>query len=161
VSIIFESYVAEADVEAAVIASGLAPYVHVQAGGAWPTLREMVATDARLVVFTDDASAVLPWHHYVWSHAWETHFSAETPEDFSCAKNRGSLANPLFILNHFLTAPIGFPHLAEMVNHDPFFVERALQCQAESGALPNFVTVDFYDIGDVFHVVDVLNGLGS
>jgi hypothetical protein len=46
-----------------------------------------------------------------------------------------------------------------MVNHDPFFVERALQCQAESGFLPNFVTVDFHDIGDVLNVVDVLNGV--
>jgi len=26
-------------------------------------------------------------------------------------------------------------------------------------ALPNFVAVDFYDIGDLFEVVDALNGL--
>jgi len=46
-----------------------------------------------------------------------------------------------------------------MVNHNPLFIDRALQCQAESGRLPNFVTVDYYDIGDVFSVVDKLNGL--
>jgi hypothetical protein len=160
VSIIFESYVSEADTEADFIASGLLPLTHVQsAADPWPPLRELLAADTRLVVFTDDGGASLPWHHYVWDHAWETHFSAQAPGVFSCAKNRGSFSNSLFILNHFLTKPVALPSLAEMVNHDPFFVERALQCQAESGFLPNFVTVDFHDIGDVFHVVDVLNGV--
>jgi hypothetical protein len=160
VSIIFESYVSEADTEADFIASGLLPLTHVQsAAEPWPSLRELLAADTRLVVFTDDGGASLPWHHYVWDHAWETHFSAQAPGVFSCAKNRGSFSNSLFILNHFLTKPFALPSLAEMVNHDPFFVERALQCQAESGFLPNFVTVDFHDIGDVFDVVDVLNGV--
>jgi hypothetical protein len=46
-----------------------------------------------------------------------------------------------------------------MVNHNPLFIDRAEQCRTESGRLPNFVTVDFYDIGDLFDVVDSLNGL--
>ena len=81
------------------------------------------------------------------------------PSDMSCAINRGNFANSLFILNHFLTQVFGSAALAEQVNHDPFFVDRADQCQAESGRLPNFVTVDWYDIGDLFAVVDHLNGL--
>ncbi len=47
-----------------------------------------------------------------------------------------------------------------MVNHNPLFIDRALQCQLESGRLPNFVTVDYYDIGDLFAVVDELNEVG-
>jgi hypothetical protein len=160
VSIIFESYVSEADVSAAFVASGLIDYVHAQPlGDPWPTLRQLIAANTRLVVFTDDSSASLPWHHYVWHYAWETPFSAAQPSDFTCAKNRGSLSNSLFILNHFLTQVIGRPDLAAMVNYDPFFVDRALQCESESGRLPNFVTVDYYDIGDLFSVVDTLNGL--
>ena len=46
-----------------------------------------------------------------------------------------------------------------MVNHDPFFIEHVRRCEAEAGQLPNFVTVDFYEIGDVFRVVDSLNGV--
>ena len=42
---------------------------------------------------------------------------------------------------------------------NPFFLDRAQRCQQESGRLPNFVTVDFYSIGDVFEVVDALNGV--
>jgi hypothetical protein len=160
VSIIFESYVSEADVEAAFDAAGLAGRTHVQpVGEPWPTLRSLIEDDQRLVVFTDDSGAVLPWHHYVWDFAWETHFSFENPEDFSCAINRGSPANSLFILNHFLTRFVGSPVLADMVNHNPLFIDRAEQCLSESGRLPNFVTVDYYDIGDLFPVVQNLNGL--
>lgn len=159
-SIIFESYVSEADTAADFAASGLLSYVHVQPIAApWPTLRELIAADTRMVVFTDDSGASLPWHHYVWSHAWETHFSAAVPGDFSCAPNRGSTSNPLFILNHFLTAPFASPALAEQVNHNPFFGDRAEQCQAASSDLPNFVTVDFENIGDVYAVVRSLNDL--
>jgi hypothetical protein len=160
VSIIFESYVSEADTLAAFIASGLIGYTHVQAAAdPWPTLRELIAADTRLVVFTDRSESVLPWHHYVWNYAWETHYAFETPAAFSCARNRGSAANRLFILNHFLTQLVGSPALAEQVNHNPLFIDRAEQCETESGRLPNFVTVDHFQIGDLFAVVDRLNGL--
>lgn len=160
VSIIFESYVSELDTETDFIASGLIDDVHEQGiGQPWPTLRELIEADTRLVVFTDDSGAGLPWHHYVWDFAWETHFSFENPEDFSCTINRGSMQNSLFILNHFLTRFVGSRPLAEMVNYNPLFIDRAEQCLAESGRLPNFVTVDHYDIGDLFSVVDALNGL--
>ena len=161
-SIIFESYISEADTAAAFTASGLIDYVHIQSpSDPWPTLRAMIEADTRLVVFTDDSGASLPWHLYVWDHAWETHFSASEPADFSCAPNRGSTSNSLFIFNHFLTSPLASPALASMVNFNPFFIDRALQCQSESGDLPNFVTVDFVDIGDLMAVVNQLNGLGN
>jgi len=44
------------------------------------------------------------------------------------------------------------------VNHDPFLTERALACRDWAGQIPNFLTVDFEDIGDVMHATDVLNG---
>lgn len=160
VSIIFESYISEADTLSDFIASGLIDYVHVQpVGDPWPTLRELIESGERLIVFTDDSAASLPWHHYVWDFAWETHFSFQEPADFSCNINRGSMGNSLFILNHFLTNLIGSPTLANMVNYNPLFIDRAEQCEMESGRLPNFVTVDFYDIGDLFYVVDSLNGV--
>ncbi len=162
VSIIFESNITEADTEVAFLAADLLRYVHVQpVATAWPTLRDLIEADTRLVVFTDDGGASLPWHHYVWDYAWETPFSFQAPADFTCDINRGSMSNELYILNHFLTNFIGSPVLANMVNHNPLFIDRAQQCQTESGRLPNFVTVDFYDIGDLFDVVDALNGVGG
>ena len=53
----------------------------------------------------------------------------------------------------------GSPTLAEQINHNPLFIDRANACAAANAALPNFVTVDFYNIGDTLAVVDALNGL--
>lgn len=160
VSIIFESYVSAADTQASFAAAGLLPYVHAQGvADPWPTLRQMIAADRRLVVFTDSGGGTYPWYHHVWNYAFETHYSFASPEDLSCAPNRGNPSNRLFILNHFLTRIFGSRDLAEMINHNPLFIDRAHACETANAALPNFVTVDFHDIGDVFAVVDELNGL--
>ena len=36
---------------------------------------------------------------------------------------------------------------------------ESLSCDTVRSAIPNFVAVDFYDIGNLFEVVDALNGL--
>ncbi len=158
VTIIFEAYVDEEDVDLAFDEAELLDYLHEQpVGQPWPTLRELVDSGRRLVVFTDERGEE-PWHHYVWDYASETHYSFENPAQFSCAPNRGNPNHSLFILNHFLTQVVGGAALARQVNFNPLFIDRALQCQEERNRLPNFVTVDFHDIGDVFYVVDALNG---
>lgn len=160
VAIIFESYISPADTERAFIDSGLIDYAYAgQASGEpWPTLRALIDADTRLVVLTDDGGGTYPWYLGVWDHSWELPFSARQPEDLSCDPNRGDPANELFIFNHFLTQTTAGPDLAEMINHDPFFSDRVAECRdANDGAFPNFLTVDFYDIGDVFAVVDALN----
>ena len=161
VSIIFESYITEAQAAQAFVDAGLDGLVHSQPlGDPWPTLGELVASGKRLVVFTDDSSASLPWHHYVWDYAWETPYSYSATSEFTCAKNRGTPGAPLYILNHFLTDTFGSLALAQKANKDPLFTDRALQCQSEAGQVPNFVTVDFYNVGPLFHVTDELNGIG-
>ncbi len=159
-TIIFESYVPESAIADAFEASGLIRYVHAQdAAQPWPTLREMIASNERMVVFTADTARTLPWHMYSYDYAWENPYAAATPSDLSCAQDRGSRARSLWIFNHFLTNPIAMASLAEMINHDPFFQNRVDGCRTDaSGDLPNFVTVDFYDIGDLSTVVDTLNG---
>jgi hypothetical protein len=158
----------EGQIRDAFAASGLLPYVHVQAPGTpWPTLGEMIASGQRLVVLTDDSNNSgcgltdpCPWYHYLWSSlAFETPFSNWTAEDFVCSDLRGEPGNDLFILNHFLTQDIGAPYLAETVNFDPELTERAKECWAFQGRVPNFVTVDYYEIGDVLRSVDRLNYL--
>lgn len=124
--------------------------------------RRAIDADARLVVFQEKLpqAAEFPWLMNIWDHAGETDFSFASPEDFDRDPNRGDPANPLFLLNHFLTTAVGGdPELAEMVNYNPLFIDRARQCEQERSALPNFVAVDFYDISDLFDVVDALNGL--
>ncbi len=160
ISLIFESYVSEARMAAAFEEAGLLPYLHEQPLDApWPTLRAMIESGRRMVIFTQSADVTLPWHHHAYTHGWDNPYAAETPEDLRCHPSRGSGDNAIFILNHFLTAPIASRELAEMINYDPFLTEQVRRCQNEAGQLPNFVTVDFYDVGDLFPVVDALNGL--
>jgi hypothetical protein len=151
-------------------ASGLLPYAHVQVPGTpWPTLSEMIAANRRLVVLTDDSSPntlcnadgnPCPWYHYLWSSlAFETHFSYSRPSDFSCVDNRGTPGNDLFILNHFLTNNTGAPSYAQQVNYGYLLTRRARDCWAFQGRIPNFVTVDFYEIGSVIRSVNLLNYL--
>lgn len=162
-SIIFENYITQAQTADAFDETGLIDFVYAhEVDAPWPTLAELIDADTRLIVFQEKLpqAAELPWLMNIWDHAQETDFSFAAPEDFDCSPNRGDPANQLFLLNHFLTTAVGGdPDLAAMVNYDPLFIERARQCEEERNALPNFVAVDFYDIGDLFAVVDALNGL--
>ena len=73
------------------------------------------------------------------------------------ASQRGAARTPLFVHNHFPHAPVAGRDLAEQVNHDPMLLDRARRCMSESRHLPNFLAVDFYDVGDVFAVASALN----
>lgn len=161
VTIIFENYVSAEALEEAFEGSGLMAHVHRRGGDQWPTLEAMIDGGQRLVVLTDRGGGVFDWLIDVWEVAWETPFSARGPEDFSCEPNRGDVGHSLFIFNHFLTDPIGRVDLAERVNHNPLLLERARRCQEERQQLPNFITVDFYEVGDTLEVVDILNGVAA
>ena len=158
----------EAQIRDAFAASGLLPYAHVQVPGTpWPTLGEMIAANERLVVLTDDSNNSgcgladpCPWYHYLWSSfAFETPFSVQTPAGFVCSDLRGQPGNDLFILNHFLTQNTGSPFLAKLVNFEPDLSRRARDCWEFQGQVPNFVTVDYYEFGDVLRAVELLNYL--
>jgi hypothetical protein len=160
VTIIFESYTTAGAIAEAFTSSGADHYVHAHTPGApWPTLRELVDRDERLIVFTDHEGGAYDWYMDVWAHAFETPYAAETVDDFTCDLGRGDGTNPLFIFNHFLTAPLAVPDQSPTVNADPYLIDRARTCMQARGHLPNFVTLDFYDRGDLFEAVTSLNGL--
>ena len=165
VTVILECYVSADDIEAKMNQSGLMSYVyeHPQ-GSAWPTLETMINNDTRCVVFSDvdDASASQGWYHYMWTNMVETHYSNNNISDFSCDFNRGDSVNDLFILNHFVTNSVlgtGMEAESEIANSNPYFINRALDCQQQKAKFPNFVTVDFVELGDSKLVVDQLNGV--
>jgi len=162
-TIILECYVTANDIEDEINQSGLSNYLYTHNSG-WPTLQNMINNNSRLVIFTDvdDASSSQSWYHYVWDYAIETHYSVGNINDFTCDFNRGDPLNDLFIFNHFVTdATLGYGLYNESndVNANPFFINRALDCQTQTNKLPNFVTVDYYELGDGLAVVDQLNGL--
>ena len=151
---------ADADIAAAFAAAGLERFAHSQALGApWPTLREMISSGRRVVVFTQSRDGSVPWYLDQWAFTWETPYSFQRASDFTCARDRGDMANSIYTVNHFLGRPLPDRALAEEVNHNPLLIDRLEQCRRESGRLPNFVAVDHYDIGDLAAAVRTLNGL--
>lgn len=162
ITFILESYLSHELTANAFDEAELTPYTYVHTASAWPTLGQMIDAGTRLVVLQDKGvDPTYPWLMNVWDHAFETHYSAATPADFSCDVNRGQLSNDLFIFNHFLTGLFGAPELAEQVNYNPMLLDRINQCEAVNAAPGNFVTVDFVDIGDAVSAVKTLNDIGG
>lgn len=156
-TLIVEAYVSVEDTKQAFDEAGLTPYLYAHdKTQAWPTLQKLIDENTRLIVLSDEGEAS-GWYMNVWDHAFETPFSASEPKQLTCAKNRGEDGNSLFILNHFLTTLTGSEILAERVNYNPYFLERAQKCEQEFMHIPNFVVVDFYSVGDVFEVTKSLN----
>ena len=165
VTIILECYVDANTIEDEVNQSGLSNYLYSH-NLTWPTLQNMINNNNRLVIFSDmnDASSSQSWYHYIWDHAVETHFSVENINDFTCDFNRGNSTNDLFILNHFVTDPtLGYGLYTEShdVNSNPFLITRAINCHTQTTKMPNFVTIDFYELGDGLNAVNQLNAINT
>jgi hypothetical protein len=150
------------DIGDAMKASGLEPFMHVQAVGApWPTLGEMIQKGDRLIALLDDTTgSSSPWLLPRWDLTWETPWNNEVPADFGrCDADRGMMGDGVYVVDTYMEdVPIQSAAHAALVNYDPFLVDRVLFCKRATSTLPNFVMVNFYEVSDVFSVVDVLNG---
>jgi hypothetical protein len=158
---VIEDYVTPADVEAAFRQSELERFVYRgPVVPPFPTLREMIDSDQRLVVFGENDTSGVPWYHPAFETIQETPYSFHTVQDFSCKPNRGGATSPLFQINHWIeTTPTPKPSNAAIVNAHDFLLARARQCQKERGRLPNLLAVDFALTGDVVAVAAELNGV--
>ncbi len=165
-AIIYQSAVNPSLLESELTAGGLLPYLHKQIlGEDWPTLQEMIDSGERLVIFSesDDGLPGQDWYHYAWAHTFDTDYSYAAPSEFHCGVNRGSIDNSLYLINHWITTPLGVGDSlqAATVNANPFLIDRLLQCQEETGRFPNFIGLDFYHIGDGLQAAAIMNGLIS
>lgn len=143
-------------------AHALAAYFHAQPVGApWPTLQEMIDDGGRLVVFSNGTADTPGWMHELSDYSYRDVTQAETPDDLGCDVSPEPFEHGLLDLNNVLTDPIASPDLAELVNHNPFMVDRLLECQELLGHIPNRIAVDYYSIGDTLLTVDLLNGVAA
>ncbi|HRI61630.1 MAG TPA: hypothetical protein PK228_17950, partial [Saprospiraceae bacterium] len=149
------------DLEKCFQESGLIDFVyHGAAGPEWPTMREMVASDQRVVVMNESGAPGVSWIHPAFEVMQETPYSFHKPEEFSCKANRGGASASLFLINHWIdSSPAPLPSNAEVVNAYDFLLNRVQECQKERKHLPNLIAVDFYRTGDLFEVARTLNGI--
>jgi hypothetical protein len=63
-------------------------------------------------------------------------------------------------MNHWIeTTPAPRPSNAQIVNAYDALLGRARACEQERGMMPTIIAVDFYRTGDLFRVVNELNGV--
>jgi hypothetical protein len=165
-----QDYVTPADFVEAVGKAGLASYAFTPpSGDDWPTLREMIEADHRLVLLAENHAGAAPWYQLAYQR-----LTQETPFTFpsarlltrkadlpaSCKPNRGPPSAPLFLINHWVsTDPVPKPSDAAKVNAYAPLLARARECQRLRHHLPNLLAVNFYKRGDLFRVVETLNGV--
>ena len=153
--------VAPADVAACFAKSGLDKFVYRgSVEPLWPTLREMIENDERVVVFAENNAEGVPWYHAIPGVIQETPYGFKDPSEFSNKPNRGGKKGSLLLMNHWIeTTPAPLPSNAEIVNAYDFLLKRARACRKERGMIPNLIAVDFYRTGDLVGVVRTMNGI--
>jgi len=148
------------DTVAAFEAADLVHYAYARRpGDRWPTLGEMIEIDKRLVVLAEHGGPPPDWYHHMWDYVEETAYSVTDPAQFNCLPNRGGTGHALFLLNHWISKRAPDRVDAARINSRSFLLSRANLCAEARGQMPNFIAVDFYSVGDLFRVVDELNGV--
>lgn len=141
----------------------------------YPKLGELIERNERLIVFTDEPAGGArntsppPWLLFLWDFAYETNTTAETLSTLGCAVARGFnndtdvMSRKLAILNHFLVLPSPTPAVAAQANKPKVILDRVRNCSAFWMSLGgkgtiNFISADFWGVGDVSRTVISLNG---
>jgi hypothetical protein len=156
--IVIEDYVTLQDLARAFDESGLTEFVYPGPAPPWPTLRELIESGERVIVFIESGNPGVPWLRPTIGNIQETPYSFHTPEEFSSKPNRGGTNGSLFLINHWIeTTPTPQPSNAAIVNAYDFLLNRAQTCAKERKHLPNIISVDFYSRGDLFRVVQTMN----
>jgi hypothetical protein len=160
--IIFQDGIPVASTEAALRESGLLDraYAERPARGAWPTLGALTAGGAQLIVGLEAGRPPPAALQHAWDLYQDTPYSFGSGEEFSCAANRGGPDSPLLLVNHWL-GPLPSEERAAEVNVAAVLQARAEACAAARGMPISFLGVDHYAVGDLFAVVDALNGVGD
>jgi len=139
--------------------SGLIDFVYRgPAKPPWPTLRQMVEADQRVLVMAENDSEGVPWYHPAFEVLQETPYTFHDPSEFSNRPNRGGTGGSLMLMNHWIeSTPSPKPSNAAIANSRDVLMKRLRAFKRERGRWPNLVAVDFYGVGDLIPVVRELN----
>jgi hypothetical protein len=163
VSIIVEDDAPAGEIIGAVEAAGLGDRVLTPPNdprGSWPTLGRMISSGHRLVMFTESQDTPGSFLRSFYRYGSDTPFDARTAADLTtCAVKRGSADARMLLVNHWLVTAAPSRRNALADNASATVLARARTCEQARGRRPTFVAVDFVNIGDLTHAVDVLNGL--
>jgi hypothetical protein len=153
-----ESSVDPADVEHEFEAADLEPYLaRLSRGRALPTLRELIASGRRLVVFDQGDGGEAAWYQPAFVFVQATSISSLLESRTACTPARGTPRSPLLLMNHWVDRFPPSPRANREASGRKTLMERIRSCRRRLGRVPNLIAVDFYDRGDVIATTNVLN----
>ena len=170
VVVINQDYVTPEDFVGAVQDAGLDKLAYPgRVAGRWPTLRQMIDSNQRVVFLARTTRVPRPG-----TTSPTTRSPRRRPTRFSkpqqllnqaglgptCEPNRGPAKAPMFLVNHWITTdPEPLPSYAADVNAYGPLMRRLRECERIRHHIPNLVAVNFYRRGDLLRAVDTLNGV--
>ncbi|PSS28953.1 PI-PLC X domain-containing protein [Actinidia chinensis var. chinensis] len=136
-----------------------------QNGRDWPLVRDMVAKNQRLIVFTSDESKQNSERiAYQWNYIVESQYGDGGIDFRSCHKREESAplhdkSKSLVLINYFDSVPT---KKLSCENNSEDLIDMLHTCYKAAGnRWANFVAVDYYkrsDGGGSFQAIDTLNG---
>ena len=157
-----ESSVDPGEVEEAFEEADLEPYLAtLRRGEPLPTLREMINSGRRLVVFDEGDGGDAPWYQPAFVFVQDTRIASLLSSRTACDPGRGAPESPLFLMNHWIDR---FPPPLEQnrdVGDRNSLLRRVRSCGEVPGRVPNLIAVDFYEQGDVVAAARELNRDGA
>jgi hypothetical protein len=168
--------------------SGITKYAYAPATvpatpAAWPTLQSLISANTRLITFVASLTGGNTAAAYLldeFTSVWENPYDVTSASNFSCIPQRptsvaGSYATAassgkLFLMNHFLDVAqlfdIETPNVdASSTTNSPDvtvaggLANAAQTCKTASGSAPNFLLVDWFNVGPAISSADALNGV--
>ena len=132
----------------------------------WPTLGSMLDAGTRLVVFANAEGTGPSWLLPRDTYLWETGSNWTSLSSMSCNPAVGDASRPMYVVHHDLVAPAdgdeaGQPsaELALEANVWKKVTTRLQACAAQFERVPNFVAVDYFELGDPTGAAQVMNGV--
>lgn len=168
--------------------SGISSYAYTQTSStaptSWPTLQSLISANTRLITFiaslTSSGNSAAPYLLDEFTYVFENNYDVTDATNFTCTPNRPSTlgasvsaaqaSNMMFLMNHFLDSAEAFgietPDVdaADTTNSADTTVQGSLgasaaECATTYGKAPNFVLVDWFNVGPAIETVDNLNGV--
>lgn len=152
--------------------AGLRSKTYLHDGSNFPTMRNLLLDGRQLIVSkhrgfdcTDTSAEGCTGRIFEYfTEVIETQYSfndVEAIEDTSksCPGYRGvGYAERFYSINNFVTSTLGPSEIAaDIVNRKAFIEKRLQDCEAISGYVTNFVSVDFWQRGDLAQVTQEVN----
>ncbi|GMI17260.1 hypothetical protein TrLO_g13403 [Triparma laevis f. longispina] len=145
--------------------------------GEWPTLGDCVDKNKRIVFMKQEGDCLPgsgvkcpPGFLDGFEESFDTPYAIMDPMDYYSDKgnlifdnailDRGTFSTKnLFVLEHFITNPVASPTSAHALNWNPFLWDRVKALEADFGMRINFISIDFWSIGDAVYVAQENNKL--